>query len=141
AKTCGLLSLFRLNLWISCFVSEPREPSARIVIFARISIPGSKLPRGFPDWSIPLSPVRTPVTVFPSMRSSSPANPANISTPLFSTCSPDHRPRRGHRLQETPVRSYPKRNAKGKLATKRHEVLQIPRLEIASLEIFFRMKQ
>src|SRR5256885_3763147 len=30
AKTCGLLSLSRLNFLMRCFVSEPREPSARI---------------------------------------------------------------------------------------------------------------
>src|SRR2546426_284208 len=38
---------------------------------------------------------------------------------------PDHPLPREHRLRETPVRPYLKGNAKGKLATKRHEVLEI----------------
>src|SRR5207253_9766793 len=36
--------------------------------------------------------------------------------------TPNHRPRRGHRLRETPVQSKRKRNEKGKLATKRHRI-------------------
>ena len=36
-----ILPAYRSNIAASCFVSVPRGPSARIVIFARMSTPGS----------------------------------------------------------------------------------------------------
>ena len=72
-------------------VREEKEAGeAKIVTFARMSAPGSKVSFCSPCLPMPLSPVRTPITLVPSDSTDCPGNPVNRSTPSASTCSASH---------------------------------------------------
>src|SRR5215212_966539 len=76
----------RLNSLIAAPVRWPQQPSASTVALATTSVPGSKLPSGWPSLPRPLSPVRTPRTL-PSSTSSCVAD-VSVSTyaPPSSAC-------------------------------------------------------
>ena len=77
---------------IAAVVRWPAVPSARTVILAVTSTPGSKFASGCPSLPRPLSPVRTPTTRPWSRRSVWPTVSGRIIAPPASACSARKRP-------------------------------------------------